>query len=401
MTEPNHLNICLVTPGYPPEDGGGIGTYIHNLARGLIQRGHKVYVLTKTKGQDRHESREGVDIFSYRYRYLQKGEAYFDGLAWSYFIAKKIRELDRKYHFDVIEFPNWEGVGFIYQFDRKRKPVVTRMHTPYFETLAIDLADQKIKFGDHFVCWTEKMACRKSDQLVTSTKCHRSMMVKNYNLKEEKITILPLGIQLVERPKNESGSSSGHIKILYVSRLEKRKGTITLMDAIPLILKEHPQVEFTIVGKDRPHAPEGQTHQNYFLNKYPDCRDKVRFLGFIANDELTQLYRDADIFVVPSVYESFGVVYIEAMMYAKPVIGCRAGGIPEVVKEGESGILIDPHDVQGLVKAVGRLIEDESLRKTMGSKARRLCEENFSYELMVKRTESMYRDTKEQFYAKQ
>ncbi|OGX08662.1 MAG: hypothetical protein A2Z88_10325 [Omnitrophica WOR_2 bacterium GWA2_47_8] len=389
------LKICLVAPGYPPQDGGGIGTYSYNLALGLTKLGHRVYVVSQSDKEDAAENLNGVEVRRFKYRHVPKLEKLFPGLRWSFFIANQIEELDKKVHFDVIEFPNWEGVGFAYLLKKKRRPVVTRMHTPYFETLNIDTNNGRINLGDRFICWLEKKACHMSDQLVSSTLSHRDMMITSYFLGNKEVNIIPLGIQLVPRPDDRSKSKgNGKIKVLYVSRLEKRKGAITLVGAIPHVLQKFQNVEFTFIGKDRPHAPGGLTFENYFSTAHNQFKDKVKFLGFVSNEELSNYYRACDIFVVPSVYESFGLIYVEAMMHGKPVIGCKAGGIPEVVNNGKTGILIEPYNVNQLVDGLLRLLNDPQMRQDMGQNARRLCEEKFSFDRMASNTEHLYQKMK-------
>lgn len=385
------LTICLVASGYPPDDGGGIGTYSYNLARGLKERGHKVIVITQTLEQDSHKFHEDIEVYRFQYRYFPKLEKLLPGLKWSLFIADKIKELDNQHHFDVVEFPNWEGVGFAYLLQKGRKRVIVRMHTPYFEALAIDKKKEEISFADHFTCWLEKKSCQLSDALVSSTKTHRDLMVKTYGLKQEKITILPLGIHLVDKPNGSvSPGTKKKLKVLYVSRMERRKGTATLIDSVRRVIFDCPNATFVFIGKDRDQSPTGGNFRNYFLSKNEGLKEEVNFLGYVPHEELQQYYRNCDVFVVPSLYESFGLIYVEAMMYGKPVIGCKTGGIPEVIDEGQTGLLVEPNNSDELSKAIVHLLDHEDLRREMGQKARKACEERFSYQLMAKRTEELY-----------
>ena len=102
---PNPMKICLVSPGFPPEDGGGIGTYLYHLAQGLIARGHEVFVITQSDHPDKKEEIEKVHIFRYKFRYLPKLEKFLCGLRYSHFIGQKIKELDKKYHLDKSKKP--------------------------------------------------------------------------------------------------------------------------------------------------------------------------------------------------------------------------------------------------------------------------------------------------------
>ena len=88
------LSICLVSTGYPPEDGGGIGTYTFNLAMGLKEDGHRVVIVTQTRKADQKDIHEGIPVYRYKSRYIPKLERLVPGLAWSRFIGKKIKALN-------------------------------------------------------------------------------------------------------------------------------------------------------------------------------------------------------------------------------------------------------------------------------------------------------------------
>ena len=109
----------------------------------------------------------------------------------------------------------------------------------------------------------------------------------------------------------------------------------------------------------------------------------MKFLGFVSDAELKRLYQQCDVFAVPSNYESFGLVFIEGMSWGKPVIGGRAGGMPEVIADGKTGFLVDPGDVAGFAAALGQLCRDQGLRTRMGQAARQHTVENFDRSCMA------------------
>lgn len=385
------MKICLVSAGYPPDDFGGIGTYTANLAESLVERGHAVYVLTDPReGRAAVETRNGVVIKRVTLTQLPKVEDYLPGIASSVSLARKIRELDREVGLDVIEFPNWEGPGLAYLKMPRRKPVVVRAHTPFFETLSIDKAGQPVRFPDRVVCWQEKTACLGADMLVASTRFHANMIEQEYGMRSGTIRILPLGIDIsaFDGKKRERGTEP--FRILYVSRLEKRKGTQALLDAIPKVLATHPDTEFVLVGSDRKHAEGGKTHAEYFRAKHPELNDKVKFLGIVPADDLTSWYRNSDLFVVPSLYESFGLIYLEAMAAGLALVGGRGGGIPEVVADGETGFLVDANDGDVLLMRINELITNATLRAEMGVAGRARVEQKFSRQIMAQNTEQAY-----------
>ena len=127
-----------------------------------------------------------------------------------------------------------------------------------------------------------------------------------------------------------------------------------------------------IVGDDTIVRSDGKTYKDEFLKGIVADRikDRIVFHGRVEEDELRDFYRNCDLFVAPSRYESFGLVYLEAMMFGKAVIGCDAGGIPEVVTHGVTGLLAKPGDPDSLRDALQTLLQDNRLRLEMGKAAR-------------------------------
>jgi glycosyltransferase involved in cell wall biosynthesis len=389
MTRP--LSIAIVTTSYPPDDGGGIGTYTHALAVGLAALGQTVHVVARS-ARTNEDLTDGVHIHRLSGAQLPKIEHHVPGFAWSVQVALCLGTIARQHGLDVVEFPNWEGVGFVYGLLPRRATVVTRLHTPFFETLELDVKGRTLHFGERFSCWLEEQAVRRSDHRISSTRAHRQLMSRNYGLVEDEIRILPLGIQLPTLGASPARPSNRPLKVLYVSRLENRKGTLTLLEAIPRVLAEVGPVEFVLAGKDRPHAPGGRHFAEYFAATYPQCLPYVTFAGFVGNAELEQHYRSCDFFVVPSQYESFGLIFVEAMAYGKPVIGGRAGGMVEVIADGETGYLVQVDNVDALVGRMVELLRDDSLRDKMGAAARQHVEAHFSSTEMAERTLALYRN---------
>lgn len=368
------MRLAIVCGAYPPEGGGGIETYTRDLAEALVAGGHEVVVLSRSNGEDRYEELAGVEVYRYRMRELPKGERFLPGLWWSRFLAAEIDRLHREKPITAVEFPNWEGVGFWYARRRadRRLPVITRLHTPFLETLELK-PQLRRQPGSRFTCWLERKAVLASDQLICSTRGHTRMMAGVYGFDPEQVRIIPLGTSLptdAEVAAIPPRDPTAPIRVLYVSRLEVRKGALTFLDAVPGAVSEIPNVEFLVAGKDRPEGPGGQLFADYFRTAYGPFADHVKFLGFVPDDELRRLYQRCDVFAVPSNYESFGLVFLEAMAWGKPVIGCRAGGMPEVIADGETGFLLEPGDVPGLGVTIARLAQDESLRQRLGQAAR-------------------------------
>jgi glycosyltransferase involved in cell wall biosynthesis len=186
--------------------------------------------------------------------------------------------------------------------------------------------------------------------------------------------------------------------VLFVGRLEKRKGIMDLFQAIPRVVEHFPDIRFVIAGADNSvhdgfQKKMGMNYPAFFLQNYSKYASYVDFLGEVTDEQLQRLYQSCDIFVAPSLYESFGLVYLEAMNYAKPVIGCRTGGVPEVVENGITGVLVEPGSPKALAEAILSLLNSPEKMREMGLAGRQRLLERFTYTTMAKSFEEVFRET--------
>ena len=180
---------------------------------------------------------------------------------------------------------------------------------------------------------------------------------------------------------------AGPLRFLFVGRLESRKGIDALLAAAPEVLRRQPQARLDIVGDDRIERAEGGTFREAFLarDEIADVAARIAFHGRVEEARLRQHYHDCDVLVAPSRYESFGLIYVEGMIYGKPVIGGRGGGGGEVIVDGETGVLVAPGDAAALAAAMLQLAEDADLRRRMGLAGRRRYEAHFTAEAAARR----------------
>lgn len=367
---------------------------MRRLATELSRRGNRVHVLTDGDTTREHEE-NGVIIHEMPLRWFPVVERWMPGLGQSWHIAQEVGRLHRRHGFDVVEFPNWEAPGLTASL-HKLVPTVTRLHTAYAETMVIDGIEPTVR--DDFLLWAERTAVRRSTTVTTHTKAHRRLMAESLGMSAGRIHVIPHGLVIPAEPAPTRGPADRKLEVLYVGRLEHRKGTIDLLRAMPGVLKRVGRVHFTLVGGDRRHAPGNRTFAEYFRQEFPEEVQKaVSFTGELGEPDLTRLYRECDLFVGPSLYESFGLIYIEAMRWGKPVVACRVGGVPEVVKDGHCGLLVSPSCPEELSGALVRMLEDHDLRTRMGRQAFEWTKRNFDVALMAERTESLYRETAERF----
>ncbi|MFC1631390.1 glycosyltransferase family 4 protein [Candidatus Omnitrophota bacterium] len=398
------MNVCLISREYPPETGwGGIGTYTYQLAHGLAAQGHLVHVLAQSLDQDKdyfdgqvHLHRIAHQtVFPYKGRFSE----FALRLEYSQRVYQRLKELIVQYKIDVVEAPNLSAEGFIYSLFKK-VPLVVRLHTPYSEV--IEFSKWPRTLDRRLSCWLEDAVILKSDLITCSTVAHAGLIFRQLGLDlNGNVKKIPLGVPL---PEIKRDIQLNHKKkgptVLFVGRLEKRKGVHLLVQAIPVILDQIPEASFQIIGRDTFLTADvisftgnqNQSFQTKLINNLPEkYRDRVHFLGYVEDNKLAEYYSCCDLFVAPSLYESFGFIYIEAMAHGKPVIGSKVGGVSEVVIDQETGILVPPKDVVSLAESIISLLKDRPRKEKMGQAARRHVEMNFTRDLMAERTLKVYR----------
>lgn len=396
------MNICLISREYPIETGwGGIGVYTYHLAHGLADEGHNVFVICQSLGAEREYKDKNVFVFRISHPSIFSGKGKLKEFAlrleYSFRVHQKICELAKRRRIHIIEGPNLSAELFIHSLLRKA-PIVTRLHTHYSEV--IRFRGWKRTLDLKLSCWLEDAVILKSNLVICSTKSHAELVSPEAGIRADDVRIIPLGVPLPDL-QSASADKQDHLNVLFVGRLEKRKGVQELIKAVPFVLKEVPAVKFFIIGRDtfldNETASFNGNKEDSFMSMLKksipgSCLNNVEFLGYVESRELESYFMRCDIFVAPSLYESAGFIYLEAMSYAKPVIGCKVGGVLELVKDQETGLLVPPEDPAALAKAIVILLKDNNRRSEMGMAARKHVELNFTREIMAKNTLNAYMD---------
>lgn len=189
--------------------------------------------------------------------------------------------------------------------------------------------------------------------------------------------------------KIESKTALTSPQIVFIGRQEIRKGVIELADAIPLVLKKHPSTHFTFVGGSAGSPKKGIDMISYLKEKLQKHIESVTFTGRVDHKKVAFYLDLGDIFVFPSHYESFGLVCTEAMAAGKAVIGSENGGMVEILKNGECGLLTFSNSDK-IADNILKLIEDNNLRIALGKKARERIIQDYSFEAIIPRQIESY-----------
>jgi len=368
------MKICFVVDSYPGLFRvGGIAVYTQTAARALAQRGHEIHVLVVRRHDPPADTVDGpVRLHVRPVRWLPVVGDWLTGLGESIGVARHLARLHRQYRFDAVEFPNWEGIGLVGAWLPVTRTVV-RLHTSMAESL--EVSGKRPSVGDRFMMWAERTSARHAHRVVTHSLAHRDRLKKTYGLGE--VTVIPHGIPLPEpTPGGGTAPESSPPMALTVGRLNARKGVHTLLKAIPLLFERAPNSELVFVGDSEDHPLARQ-----FRAEHP-LETRVRFAGPLDQPALDRLYSKCAVYFSPSIYESFGLTFVEAMARGKAVVGCDAAAIPELVHHEINGLLTPPNDPVALAGAIGRLLTEPGERERMGRAGEKLAREKYSMERM-------------------
>ena len=239
---------------------------------------------------------------------------------------------------------------------------------------------RSLRFLKGFLAW----AARRSDQVVAiSTDTARELR----EVVDVPVEVIPYTTSLPDVGTGIASKPSGG-PVLFVGRLVERKGVRHLIEAVARLGDHGPTLEVIGDGPERP-ALQARAHAL-------GVADRVVIRGKVTTEELQASYARAAVFVLPSVLdargdtEGLGVVLVEAMNYATPVVASRIGGIPDIVEDGVSGLLVPAGDSAALAAAIGRLIADQGLARRLGDAGRARVLERFGWEAIIRRWKDIY-----------
>ncbi|MEJ2448455.1 MAG: glycosyltransferase [Anaerolineales bacterium] len=251
----------------------------------------------------------------------------------------------------------------------------------------------------------ERKICQEADCIIATCLQEQTDLIEIYRTDPAKITMIPCGVNLkLFQPlpqlesKKEIAFSPDNFLITYVGRLEERKGIGTLLEAIALA--DNPLIQAVIVGgpvSNKPFLSWNELRKAPFKG-YAELIDElgianqITFTGGKPQEELSKYYSAADVTIVPSFYEPFGLTALEALACGSSVIASRVGGLKTTVVENEVGALFEPKNPQQLAEKIKILFDQPTLNAELKSNARPYVEENFSWKTISKQVGEVYQE---------
>jgi glycogen(starch) synthase len=382
------MQICLLSWEFPPRIVGGIARHVFGLAQALADQGHEVGVVTLDfPGAPDYEELDGFKVYRSR---TEVGHPNF--LTWAFlfnhFLEKQLAAANKDFDFDLIHIHDWlvapSGVGFKHFLG---KPLVCTMHST--EHGRSSLHDPDSFMIDGMEWWS----CYEASRVIVTSNSMKGEVCGHFHVPSDKVDIIPNAIEAekyavdVDRlgVRRRFGVWDHEKLVLYVGRLVPQKGIEYLIRAMPRVRGRFPESKFVIVGEGwmRGHLE--------WLADQAGQRGRVNFTGFISDSDLVALTKSADVMVVPSVYEPFGIVALEGMAAGVPVVASQVGGLAEVVEHEKTGVWAYPRSPESIAWGIERVLSDWGFRDWLVKNGHEAIKTRFSWAAVAKQTAEIYK----------
>ena len=394
---------------------GGQGVYTAQVTRELARLGHEVHLVVGPPWPDTDPAVTVHRVPSWSvYRLLETQRMFFYGRplrevfhplnlyelassragqfsvmsAFSWRAYGQWRELQARHRFDIVHDVQVLGYGS-WMIHASGMPMVANIHHP----LSIDRLNQvqqargvrmKMRKAMFYPFWMQEVVARRMDRIITGSHNSRASVQRAFSLRDGQIATIHDGVDTrVFRPLEAAKRPRS---VLFVGNSDDRnKGARYLLEAARILQERG--VDFHLTFKDRLDAEMAPR-----LIAELGIGGRVTFLGRLPVEELARLYNEHELLVSPSLYEGFGLPAAEAMACGTPVVATTAGAFPEVIADGETGVLVPPADARALADAIEGLLADGERRRAMGAAGVTRIERQFSWRACAERTAALYED---------
>lgn len=383
------INILVLTTTFPRWNDDTTPTFVYELSKRLRTEKIRIIILAPHhEGAKFYEEMEGLKVYRFPYFYplkyqrlcynggmlpnfkkshLAKVELPLLIIANIYYVFKIIK----KEKIDLIHAHWIIPSGFVCNIVKSilRKPLIVSVHgsdivlirKPYFRHI-----------GRHIL--------RAIDICTVNSTATRDLLLDVLRSNKEP-KIIPMGVDInLFKPfsRHPYGNNSEKSPvILTVGRLDKNKGFNYIIDAMPKLIRKFPGTKLVIAG-------DGPEKDNLLTQiKSLHLEQNVCLVGAVRNKDLPKFYNTADLFVLPSLKEGLGVVLLEAMACGTPVIGSNVGGITDIIKDNENGLLTKPKDPTDIANKITQLLSNEKLRRKLSENGLKTVKERFSWNFVT------------------
>jgi D-inositol-3-phosphate glycosyltransferase len=389
------------------KDTGGMNVYVRDLTRELGRRGIGVDVFTRS--QDEHVPHVLHDLgFGNRIVHIPAGPenpiSKPELVVYLPNFVERIKDFAKQkdLQYDLIHSHYWlSGLAALELRSEWGAPIVQMFHT--LAAMKNRVARTPEESASELRLESEVRLLNEADRIVAATQAEMAQLQWLYRADTERITVVPPGVDTTRFypiPKDEAvefiGTPAKQCMLLYVGRIEPLKGIDTLMESMAIMKKKgfldiFP-VCLAIIGGDPDVSDEQMSAEMERLQGIRESLgldDMIMFLGRQDQDTLQYYYSAAEVVVVPSHYESFGMVALESMACGTPVVASETGGLAFLVKDGETGFHVPAADPDALAGRLIELMEDSELREKLGKQASEYAK-GFTWSIVVDQILELY-----------
>lgn len=406
---PSSLRVAfLMYRGNPLS--GGQGVYTRHLSRQLTELGHRVTVFSGPPYPNVDDGVELVKVPSldlyrepdpFRIPHPREFKSWVDVQEFATMctaafpepraFAKRVWKLlrDRRDDFDIVHDNQCLAPGIV-KFQAAGWPLLTTVHHP----ITVD-RDLELQFATgpwkrftlrrwYSFLKMQKRVIRRLDHLVTVSQSSRRDIADQLGVDIDRIGIVPVGVDEQRfRPLPHIARVPGRLMTTTNSDVPM-KGLVYLLEAVAKVRTER-DVELVVIGKPKDKGPVARTVERLGLH------DTVRFMRGVDDERMVELFAEAELAIVPSLYEGFSLPAVEAMAAGVPVLGTTGGAIPEVIgPDGETGLLVAPGDAEALAGGIKRALDDAELRARVGAAGRQRALNSFTWRATAEGTAHYY-----------
>lgn len=395
------MRILHLSSEYPPQAVFGLGRYVQELAEAQAQAGNRVEVFSNSLSGREHEvCRSGVHLRRAHFPPPPKAPVsssmllHFNMQLMERFVEIWVKENGAAY--DAVNAHDWLTFPAAFHLSRLlNAPLVATIHDVIFNKV------QDRPFGpeEEYIAGIESWACHASAKVISLSQSVRAELVEHYQVPLERVAVVPGGVAIQPVSSAELApmaawrrrfAAPGESLMLFAGRLDPEKGLPVLMDAL-LHLREA-----GVRGWNLAIAGKGQLKERVeaFLGQH-DLQGLVKLAGYLDLEQLRLAYAAADIVVVPSTYEPFGLVPLEAQRIGTPVIVAETGGLAECLNLTGGGLAFPPGNPKALAECMARLLSDGSLRARLGAEGKRNVAERFGWDRIATEIGGVYSEIKD------
>lgn len=388
------VRVLMLSWEYPPKIVGGLGRHVTALCDAFRILGVDVTLVANVNEGDEYEERGTLRIRRVR-EHVPGALSFCESVAQANTLLLQgvLAELERGRSFDIVHAHDWltayaaravkHGLGI---------PLVATVHATEWGRNG-GLYDDRQRHISDVEWWLTFEAWR----VICCSEAMRSELIRIFQVPADKLRVIPNGVAVPPQRELDgrwgaigdpsgSGAPAGAKEILFVGRLVYEKGVDLLLEAFRRVLHVHPDAFLHVAGA----GPEEGALQS--LAWRLGIAGRVRFHGYISDEARNRLYRSARAAVVPSRYEPFGIVALEAMAFGAPVVAARTGGLAEVVEDRTTGLLFAPGDVEGLAARLVELLSAPALAQSLARRAHERVLERYDWRQIAQRTLAVYRE---------